>query len=310
MTRDDERGFALVAVLLILTILGIVGAEFAYSMRLEGSAVRAYKESTIGAHLAEAAIEQAIRETVMDFAFVAVCQARPLTFYGGDRVAITSLPRREVPLGSGQFSYTISDEEARLNLNGAPRERIDRLLQFGLDLDKSVRDVIGDSIQDWRDSNDEHRLNGAESEDTYLKLAVPYRARNGNIESMAELLQIKGITPAIFDGTEGRPGLAAVATVKTPGPVNINTADEPVMRALGLSEAEIGEILTTRCDGPYPAVPGQFGARGFIVTSRTFRIDAEGIVNNRVTARLTALVQKRSGRNQAALAVLEWSGPR
>ena len=60
-THRDEGGFALVAVLLVLAILGIVAAEFAFSMRLEASAVRAYKDGVTGVHLAEAAIEQAIR---------------------------------------------------------------------------------------------------------------------------------------------------------------------------------------------------------------------------------------------------------
>src|SRR5207249_4291196 len=83
-----------------------------------------------------------------------------------------------------------------------------RLLQFCLGLDKSVRDVIGDSLQDWRDANEEHRLNGAESDDFYLKLPLPYRAHNANLESITELLQIHGVleTPAIFWGTEERPG--------------------------------------------------------------------------------------------------------
>ena len=309
MTGRDDRGFALIAVLLVLALLGIAGAEFAYSMRLEASAVRAYKENVLGAHLAEAAVEQATREIVQDFSLVAACKDQPLAFYGADRTALKPLPRRDVPLGAGRFTYTILDEEARLNLNTSAPDRIDRLLQ-SLGLEKADRDVIGDSIQDWRDANDDHRLNGAESDDTYLKLPVPYRARNGNIEAMPELLQIKGITPAIFDGADGRAGLSAVATVRTPGPVNINTASEHAMRALGLSEAEIGEILQARCDAPYPAVPGQFGARGFIVTSRTFRIEAQGLVDGKVAARLTALVQKRSGVNQAAIAILEWSGPR
>lgn len=308
MTRADDRGFALIAVLLVLAMLGIVGAEFAFSMRLEASAVRIYKETVIGTHLAEAAIEQATREIVQDFAYAGSCRDQPLTLYASDRTALPTLPRRNVALGAGTFSYTILDEEARLNLNTSAPDRIDRLLQFGLKLDKSERDVIQDSIQDWRDANDEHRLNGAESDDTYLKLAVPYRARNGNIESMSELLQIKGITRAIFEGTTDHPGLAALATVKTPGPININTADEHVMRALGLSDAEISEISQTRCDGPYPAVPGQFGARGFIVTSRTFRIEAEGLMNGAVVARVSALLQKRAGANQPAVAIVEWSG--
>jgi type II secretory pathway component PulK len=271
--------------------------------------VRAYKDSVIGAHLVEAAVEQATREIVQDFAFVAVCRDEPLTFYAADRTALKSLPRRDVPLGSGKFSYTISDEEGRINLNTSAPDRVDRLLR-SLGLDKQERDTINDSIQDWRDSNDDHRANGAESDDTYLKLSVPYRARNGNIESMPELLQIKGITQAVYDGTSDRTGLSSVATVKTPGPINLNTAGPHAMRALGLSDAEIGEATQARCDNPYPAVPGQFGARGFVVTSRTFRVDAEGIMDGKVASRLTALVQKRTGSTQPNVVILEWSGPR
>ena len=50
-----EGGFALIAVLLVLAMPGVVGAEFAYSMRLEATSVRAYKDGVIGTHLAEAA---------------------------------------------------------------------------------------------------------------------------------------------------------------------------------------------------------------------------------------------------------------
>jgi len=48
-----NRGFALVAVLLVLGMLGLIGAEFAYSMRLEATAARTYKEGIAAAHLAE-----------------------------------------------------------------------------------------------------------------------------------------------------------------------------------------------------------------------------------------------------------------
>jgi len=54
----DERGFALIVVLLVVAVVGVVGAEFAYSMRLEATAVRAYKDGIIGSHLAEAAVAQ------------------------------------------------------------------------------------------------------------------------------------------------------------------------------------------------------------------------------------------------------------
>jgi general secretion pathway protein K len=303
-----ERGFALVAVLLVLTILTILGAEFALSMRLEASAVRAYKDGVTGMHLAEAAVEQAIREIAGEYTTVGTCRDDdPVRFYKADRTLVPTLPRKEVPLGTGQFEYDISDEEARLNVNVSQPERLERLLTT-LGIQRNERDAIMDSILDWRDANDIHRLNGAESDDYYLKLPAPYRARNANFDSVQELLQVKGVTETIFRGTDDRPGLIDAVTVKTPGPVNINTARTPVLHSLGLSDAEVSQIVQTRCsDGPYLGVPGQFGGRGFVVTSRTFRIQARGVVGGRTAAEIRAVVQKRQGQTGPVIAVLEWT---
>ena len=307
--RTGERGFALVAVLLVLAVLGVIGAEFAFSMRLEASAVRAYKDGVAGMHLAEAGIEQAIREIAADFALAGACRdGDPVRFYASDRTPRPPLPRKDIALGNGSFEYEISDEEARLNVNASPPERLDRLLS-SLGIQKIERDTIVDSIQDWRDANEEHRLNGAES-DYYLKQPVAYRSRNANLESVYELLQIRGVTEALFRGTDAHAGLVGQLTVKTPGPVNINTAGAHVMRALGLSDAEISQIVQSRCDSPYPAVPGQFSGRGFIVTSRTFRVESRGIIGGREAARVLAVLQKRQSQSGATVVTLEWSADR
>lgn len=304
----NERGFALVAVLLVLGLLGVVGAEFAQSMRLEASAVRAYKESIVAAHLAEAGVEQAIRELSAETGFAAMADDGLLTFYTRERQPLARLVRAQVPLGSGAFTYRITDEEARLNLNTSPPDRVDRLLQ-ALGVEKRDRDVIVDSIQDWRDGNEDHRLNGAESEDYYLKLPVPYRARNANLDSIQELIQIRGVTPRIFNGSERTPGLVDLVTVKSPGStVNINTAGDRVLRSLGLSEADISMIMQTRRSGLFAAVPGRLAGRGLTIATRTFRIDAEGLVNGQVRARIAAIVQKRSEGPTPSVSVLEWSG--
>ena len=301
-----EPGFALLLILLVLALVAVVSAEFAYSMRLEAAAVRAYKNGLIGSHLAEAALEQAIREIVGDAPLVVEGDDGLLTFYTADRRALPRLKREKSELGGGQYTYRITDEEARLNINASPPDRIDRLL-LALQLDKSVRDTIGDSIQDWRDPNEEHRVNGAESEDYYLKLPVPYRAHNANLESVTELLQIKGITPAIYNGSKERPGLADLLTVRGSGPVNMNTAGPYVLEALGLSSAEISEIVQGRHNaGPFPNVPGKFGGRNLSVATRTFRIEAEGIVDDRVVARLIAIVQRRTEADPPSALVLEW----
>jgi general secretion pathway protein K len=302
-TRRDEQGFALLAVILVLAMLGVLGAEFAYSMRLEASAVRGYKDGITAGHLVEAAVAQAMRELLADWAFVGGDENGDLTFYTRERLAIAPPSRREVALGPGHFSYRLRDEEALLNLNTAQPGRLEVMLD-SLGLQRAQRDQIVDSIQDWRDANDVPRPNGAES-DYYSKLPVPYRARNANLEATAELLQIRGITPALFYGVDGRSGLAEAVTVRTLGQVNLNTAGPLVLRALGLSDAEVTTVIQTRKDTPYTLVPGPFAGRGFAITTRTFRVYAEGIVHGRVAARITAVLRRNS---VSDIAIIEWSG--
>ena len=305
--RRQDEGFALVAVLLVMALVGVLGAEFAYSMRLEASSVRAYKEGVIATHLAEAAIEQAVRETFGEGQYVTPDEDGCLRFYRADKLMMKRLPNRDVPLGGGTFSYCITDETSRININTATQDQLDRLLQE-MKLKKTERDTIIDSVQDWRDPNEEHRLNGAESDDHYLKLSVPYRSRNGNLISINELLQIKGVTPKIFYGEDGTPGLVDIFTVHTGrSAVNINTASRTVMSAMGISPAEILEIEATRLDGPYTgATPGRFGGRRLGTLSRTFRIAAEGRVGGQVRARIRAIIQRRGEGGTPAVVVLEW----
>lgn len=284
-----ERGFALLAVTLVLALLAVTVGEFAFSMRLEATMVRSYREEVIGRHLAEAAVQQAIREILTDSQVVGLADDA-LTFFRLPARALPHLPRSGVPLGRGTFSYRITDEEARINLNTAPPDRVDRLLLV-LGMDKQTRDIINDSLQDWKDADELRRANGAESED-YLRLPVPYRARNANLEDVAELLQIRGVTPELYYGRDGAPGLAELVTVRGSGLVNINTAAPTVLRALGLSDAEVAEIIQARAVTPYSSVPARFTGRGLSVSTRTFRVEAEGFVNGERTARVVAIVQK------------------
>jgi general secretion pathway protein K len=300
-----ERGFALLAVMLVLALLAVVSGEFAFSMRLEASMVRSYREEVMGRHLVEAAVQQAIREIVTDFQLAGL-QEDGLTFYRLPALALPRLPRTNVPLGRGTFTYRISDEEGRVNLNTAPPARLDLLLA-ALGVDKQTRDVINDSLQDWKDANELYRPSGAESE-YYLRLPVPYRARNGRLEDVAELLQIRGVTPALFWGSRERPGLAALVTVRGQGQVNINTAPPLVLKALGLSDAEVGLIQDTRARAPYPSVPGQFGGRGLSISTRTFRIEAEATVDGRQAGRVVAVVQRQTdAAGQPTAVVLSWN---
>ena len=205
---SEESGFALLAVILVMTLLAVVVTEFAFSMRLEASMVRAYRDGVLARNLAEAGIQQAIREILSDANVHGLDESGQVTFYTvpAGSTALKQLPsleRTQVPLGAGAFSYRISDEEGRLNINGGVADRMQKLLT-AIGVDKIERDSIVDAIEDWRDANDTTRTNGAESDD-YLKLPVPYRARNGNFQDTDELLQVKGITPEMYWGHEDKP---------------------------------------------------------------------------------------------------------
>jgi general secretion pathway protein K len=288
-------GFALIAVMLVLAVLGVVAVEFSYAMRLEASMARTHKEALVGLHLAEAAVEQAMREIMSNATVQGLDDAGALVFYRAVTPGVTAvsplppLPRTRVPLGAGHFTYRITDEEARINVNVPSTARLDQLLTE-LDVSKENRDIISDSLQDWRDPNETHRANGAES-DFYLKLPVPYRARNGNLQDTDEMLQIRGVTPALWTGSGDKPGLRDLVTVSSTGNfVNINTAPPIVLKALGLSEAEISEIEQSRKRVPYSEVARFTRIPGLRVNSQTFRIESDGIVNGERRARLLVVV--------------------
>jgi hypothetical protein len=79
------------------------------------------------------------------------------------------------------------------------------LLDSGVETGEPI-DIIIDSILDWRDANDEHLINGAESdwyEEHYKEQGFdhPYKAKNGPFDTVEELLMVRGITKEILYGT-------------------------------------------------------------------------------------------------------------
>src|SRR3989442_2557548 len=92
--------------------------EFAFSMRLEAAMVREYKDAVLARHLAEAGIQQAIREILNDASVHGLDEDGQVAFYkappgtAATPTRLPTLPRSHVKLGSGEFSYRITDEEA------------------------------------------------------------------------------------------------------------------------------------------------------------------------------------------------------
>ena len=71
---------------------------------------------------------------------------------------------------------------------------------------------VADAILDWLDEDEEPRPLGAEFDDFYLHLPNPYKPANGPIESIEQLLLVRGVTPQLLFGyDENRNGVLDAA---------------------------------------------------------------------------------------------------
>jgi general secretion pathway protein K len=176
---------------------------------------------------------------------------------------------------------SIADECGKLNLNAlfVNENEVNPVFETALhNLFQAlqVEEDPTDAILDWLDPDDEPRPEGAES-DYYAGLETPYACKNGLMDSIEELLLIRGITPELFfnanvylEGqsmdkrdTEGwEPlGLSDLFSVHGDprGCINVNTARPELLDAL-LSASEAGNpgtvdaILQARMEDPFRSV--------------------------------------------------------
>jgi general secretion pathway protein K len=304
--QDSECGVALIFVLLVLSLLLAVVGEFAQAMRLEGTTTLNFRNAVTTAHLAEAAYQRAAAEILPEAVDQELDERGFLVFRRTRVGTATAPPRLDLALGPGLISYRITDEESRINLNRATPQLLHRLLTE-VGVERTARDVIVDSILDWRDPNEEHRLNGAES-DYYTTLPVPYRSKNADFDSVDELLQVRGMTREILYGRPLSPGLAESLTVAGSGAINVNTVSVPVLRTLGFAQAEADLLAAGRPYRDLSTLSTQLRRGNQRTRSETFRIEAWGNLSVGQSARtLTAIVQRRAGRDGTVRVIpLSW----
>ena len=220
-----------------------------------------------------------------------------------------------LPLGEGEFSVDIMPEQGRVNVNTMTEEDWDLLLTTA-----GVPDDLHDSLKgaffDWTDPNDLSRLNGAESDDDFYRDAG-YKVKNAPLDTIDELLLIKGFGPALLYGgrglREGDPPISGIGRLLTTwgdGKVNVNTATREAMLAMpefdeyavdSFLDGRLGPdgIEGTEDDGfgsveealSYAGLDADYGARITVTEKRYVRITATGKLNNS-QARVFAIVMQ------------------
>ena len=254
---NNERGIALFLVLWVMALLTVIAGELCHAIRTEVNVTRNYKEETQAHYIAVSGLFWAVGELVVNERVPRKVNA-PGSEGGQEDIRPqinTDVP--PIPFGDGQFKIEKMNESGKVNLNRAGALLLKMMLN-NYQIEEPNKSIIIDSIMDWRDKDNSHRLNGAE-DDYYLSLPQPYKCKNGDFTSVEELLLVRGVTPEIFHG-----GLKDIVTVyqdKETGPVsniqrrtgfdfnkiNINAASPRMLRALpGITEDIVQAIVKYR----------------------------------------------------------------
>lgn len=231
----QQRGVALIMVLWIFIFLFAVAFEFSTSAREEASAAHRYSDETQGYYIATAGFERGLYE------FINQQGANARLLPGEKKEDLFDGEWREDSLGTGGYRYRLIDEGGKININRIDDVTLRRIFT-NLGLEANVRDILVDSIMDWRDADDLHRANGAEN-DYYLALSPAYSAKNSALDTVEDLLWIRGMTPDLFYGYSERDdptskqvhqvGLREIFTVDSAiDRVNLRTAGAEVIHAL------------------------------------------------------------------------------
>jgi len=240
---SSQRGVALILVLWVTVLLTVMASSFISEVRTEIRQVSNGKQGTEAYFLARSGINLGISQLLDEV---------PAEKWQRD-----GRPYR-IALSKGKVEVRVMDEGGKIDINQANRSDLLRVLMT-LGVIGHQRDTIVDSILDWRDENNFHRLNGAE-DDYYQSLRVPYASKDGPFDTVDELLWVKGVTDEIFFGgqqlNDSDPekkflvpasGLNDMLTVYSDSDgVNINTATLGVLLSLPGIDEEAAHMIVNR----------------------------------------------------------------
>jgi general secretion pathway protein K len=257
LKSEMKRGSALVVVLWILMIIALIVSTFAFEMQLESKVItlqrkrfKADQLALAGVELAKAMLLFKDEDETKGSTGERLVHEDP---YLNEAAKIADgVPVNMIePFGDGTVRLHIDYEKGRRNIRTLTHDDWKELFdQAGIP--NTDWDSLLDCLDDWQDENDLHMLNGAESDDPFYKKRG-YECKNAPVDTVDELLLIKGWTPEILYGTPpgeetDKPvaGIANQLTTWGDGKINPNSASPEVLKSLKITEGMIDAILEAR----------------------------------------------------------------
>ncbi len=335
----NQRGSGLIVAIWTIALLSILVISFAFDAHLETQVLSVTRKRHQAEYLAMSGIT--IAEMLMD-KMGSVSGTEGSESVGDDRwYAPALLLHQGKPvsglvekLGAGYIRLDIDPEPGRRNVNRLSDEDWERVLRVG-GVPEELWPTLIDSFRDWTEPDGKPpRSNGAKTDDYYATLNPPYRIRGGPVDTLQELLLVKGFNEAILSGgvlnpdapPEHRKVLSGIQDMLTASDVgnqvNINAASLRVLQTLPgvddlvahaiIEERERsvsqgangipvtgftgGADLMSRIPGLDPSVSAQITTMASV-----FRVTVIGQVGQ-VTRRIWAIVKW----NGTKLTILQW----
>lgn len=208
----SRRGSVLLLVLVVVGLLTLAAYNYSQMMLTEYEATTMYGSDVQAREAADSGIEY-IATMLGNRTDPALenLQHNPALFMGRTVVAsprlrgtarFTVIAPVEHSTTGNAIRYGLVDESAKLNLNLLLNMKLtdDQIHTMLLNIPGMTIETA-DAILDWIDTDDTKRPYGAESE-IYEGMNPPYRAKNGPLESLDELLMVQGVTPALLYGED------------------------------------------------------------------------------------------------------------
>jgi general secretion pathway protein K len=321
--RPGEKGVILIALLWILTALAVIAMSFSRESFVEVAAARNLRDAAVGYYAARAGIAFTAYQLIQRRMYPPV---RQLELPGPPDPLDLGIVRGTS--GDGEYEVEIQDESGKINVNFVMEDQLKALMEV-LGIGTPDADIIVDSIMDWRDADNLRRANGAE-DDYYQTLNPPYKAKNGRIDTVEELLLVRGVSKEYFYGRmqkmpDGplvhRPGLWNCFTVyaMNTNRINVNFAPIEVLMSIPDMSAQAAQMIyEKRKTKPFAsideinrALPVNLGAKTlpYLSTDLTnvYCLTAQGRRQNSKATRLIRSVIFLDPREPSGYRIIYWN---
>ena len=216
--RNRRRpAYVIVVVLIVIVVLALAAYRYSDMMMAEYRATDRILKSAQAKALADSGLHYTIALLSDQTAFSGTLASNPYDNAGyfqdisapvdgqKGRFSIVVVDYSQDP-GNGSLPslFGVADESGKLNLNTfmqidpSGQKLHDALMNMNL---LGMTDDIAWSIVDWIDADSNTSSGGAE-DDYYMSISPPYHCKNAPLDSVEELLLVKGITPALLYGSD------------------------------------------------------------------------------------------------------------